>query len=143
MTEEEIQMDAAGTNAADTEKDDVASAVTELASNGTAQPNGAGEGAPSREQVLEALKVVVDPELGISIVDLGLVYDVQVEDEVVKVTYTLTSMGCPVGPLIEQQIQQVLTTLPGIAHAESTQTFDPPWSVDQMSEEARLAMGMF
>jgi metal-sulfur cluster biosynthetic enzyme len=100
-------------------------------------------GAPTAEQVREALKVVVDPELGINIVDLGLVYDVAVEDEVVKVTYTLTSMGCPVGPLIEQQMQQVLTTIPGIANVESEMVFNPPWSPERMSEEARLAMGMF
>ncbi|HEX9775798.1 MAG TPA: metal-sulfur cluster assembly factor [Actinomycetota bacterium] len=95
------------------------------------------------EQVFEALKVVVDPELGINIVDLGLVYDVQVEDEAVKVTYTLTTMGCPVGPLIEQQMQQVLTTLPGITIVEPALTFQPPWSPERMSEDARLAMGMF
>jgi metal-sulfur cluster biosynthetic enzyme len=100
-------------------------------------------GAPTAEQVTEALKVVVDPELGINIVDLGLVYDVAVEDEVVKITYTLTTMGCPVGPLIEQQMQQVLTTLPGISNVESEMVFTPPWSPELMSEEARLAMGMF
>src|SRR2546427_8612885 len=76
-------------------------------------------GAPTVDQVFEALKVVVDPELGINIVDLGLVYDVAVEDEVVKITYTLTTMGCPVGPLIEQQMQQILTTIPGISSVES------------------------
>ena len=120
-------------------------------------------GAPTVDQVVEALKVVVDPELGINIVDLGLVYDVAVEDEVVKITYTLTTMGCPVGPLIEQQMQQilttipgwrdlacasavmqqVLTTLPGISNVESEMVFTPPWSPERMSEEARLAMGMF
>jgi metal-sulfur cluster biosynthetic enzyme len=99
--------------------------------------------APTVEQVTEALKVVVDPELGINIVDLGLVYDVAVEDEVVKITYTLTTMGCPVGPLIEQQIQQILTTIPGISNVESDLIFTPPWSPERMSEEARLAMGMF
>ena len=96
-----------------------------------------------KEQVLEALKVVVDPELGINVVDLGLIYDVEVEDESVKVTYTLTSMGCPVGPLIEQQIQQILTTIPGVKIVDSRMTFDPPWSPERMSEEAKLAMGMF
>ena len=93
--------------------------------------------------MLEALKVVIDPELGINIVDLGLVYDVEVEDEAVKVTYTLTSMGCPVGPLIEQQMQQILTQMPGVDIVESSMTFNPPWSPELMSEEARLAMGMF
>jgi metal-sulfur cluster biosynthetic enzyme len=101
-----------------------------------------GEG-PSREDVLEVLKMVIDPELGINVVDLGLVYDVEVDDDEVAVTYTLTSMGCPVGPLIEQQIQQVVTTLPGVGVVRSTMTFDPPWSMEKMSEDARLAMGMF
>src|SRR5437588_10126309 len=100
-------------------------------------------GAPTVDQVVEALKVVVDPELGINIVDLGLVYDVAVEDEVVKITYTLTTMGCPVGPLIEQQMQQILTTIPGISNAQSEMVLDPPRAPERMSEEARLAMGMF
>jgi metal-sulfur cluster biosynthetic enzyme len=101
-----------------------------------------GDG-PSETQVLEVLKMVIDPELGINVVDLGLIYDVEVDDDEVKVTYTLTSMGCPVGPLIEQQIQQVITTLPGVGLVRSTMTFDPPWSMEKMSEDARLAMGMF
>src|SRR5919197_6717596 len=101
-----------------------------------APTNGKGE-APTAEQILEALKVVVDPELGINIVDLGLVYDVAVEDDVVKVTYTLTSMGCPVGPLIEQQMQQILTTIPGVSVIDARLTFDPAWSPEKMSEEAK------
>lgn len=96
-----------------------------------------------KEQVLEALKVVIDPELGINVVDLGLIYDVEVEDDSVKVVYTLTTMGCPVGPLIEQQMQQILTTIPGIRVIDARVTFDPPWSPERMSEEAKLAMGMF
>lgn len=93
--------------------------------------------------VLEVLKMVIDPELGINVVDLGLIYEVDVDDDEVAVTYTLTSMGCPVGPLIEQQIQQVITTLPGVASVKSKVTFDPPWSMEKMTEDARLAMGMF
>ena len=99
--------------------------------------------AVTKDNVLEALKVVIDPELGINIVDLGLVYDVEVEEEAVKVTYTLTSMGCPVGPLIEQQMQQILTVIPGVTIVQSEITFNPPWSPERMSEEAKLAMGMF
>ncbi|MFP5224923.1 MAG: metal-sulfur cluster assembly factor [Actinomycetota bacterium] len=108
----------------------------------TPKPGGNGE-SPTTEDVLEVLKMVVDPELGINVVDLGLVYEVDVDDDTVKVVYTLTSMGCPVGPLIEQQIQQVITTLPGVGVVESKCTFDPPWSMERMSEDARLAMGMF
>ena len=93
------------------------------------------------EQVREALKSVVDPELGINIVDLGLVYDVIVEDGVAKVTYSLTSMGCPVGPLIEQQMQQVISLLPGLEGAEFTMTFKPPWGPEMMSDEAKAALG--
>ena len=105
--------------------------------------SGATEDGPSTAEVLEVLKMVIDPELGVNVVDLGLIYDVEVDDDEVKVTYTLTSMGCPVGPLIEQQIQQVITTLPGVGLVRSTMTFDPPWSMERMSEDARLAMGMF
>ena len=92
---------------------------------------------------MEALRVVIDPELGISVVDLGLIYEVGVEDESVKVTYTLTSMGCPVGPLIEQQMQQIVTQLPGVSFVDARLTFDPPWSPEKMSEDAKIAMGMF
>ncbi len=102
-----------------------------------------GEDPATEDQVMDALRVVIDPELGISVVDLGLVYDVTVEDESVKVTYTLTSMGCPVGPLIEQQMQQIVTQLPGVSFVDARLTFDPPWSPEKMSEDAKIAMGMF
>jgi len=95
------------------------------------------------DNILDALRVVIDPELGISVVDLGLVYEVEIDDEVVKVVYTLTSMGCPVGPLIEQQMQQILSQLPGISIIDARLTFDPPWSPEKMSEDAKIAMGMF
>jgi metal-sulfur cluster biosynthetic enzyme len=97
----------------------------------------------SEDAILEALKVVIDPELGINIVDLGLVYGVEIDDELVRVEYTLTTMGCPVGPLIEQQMQQILTQMPGVKIVEGKLTFTPPWTPEMMSEEARLAMGMF
>ena len=102
-----------------------------------------GTGTITKDQVLEALKVVIDPELGINVVDLGLVYDVEIEDDSLRVIYTLTSMGCPVGPMIEQQMQQILTMMPGVENVQGKLTFDPPWSPEKMSEEARLAMGMF
>jgi metal-sulfur cluster biosynthetic enzyme len=108
--------------------------TTTASANGDAAP-------PTSEDVLEAIRVVVDPEIGISIVDLGLVYDVTVEDGVAKVTYTLTSMGCPVGPLIESQMQQVLSLLPGLEGSEFTMVFRPPWGPEMMSDEAKAALG--
>ena len=96
---------------------------------------------PSREDVIDALRVVEDPELGMDIVELGLLYDVEVEGPKVHVTYSLTSMGCPVGPLIEQQMQQVVSLLPGLESAEFNMVFSPPWSPEKMSDEAKAALG--
>jgi metal-sulfur cluster biosynthetic enzyme len=93
------------------------------------------------DDVLEALKVVVDPEIGINIVDLGLVYDVSVQDGIATVTYTLTSMGCPVGPMIEAQMQAIVETLPGIESVNSQMVFRPAWSPEMMSDEAKAALG--
>lgn len=97
----------------------------------------------SAEEVHDAIRVVIDPELGMSVVDLGLVYGVEVSGGVARITYTLTSMGCPVGPMIEEQFKAIAGGLPGIEHVECQMTFDPPWSPEKMSEEARAAMGMF
>jgi metal-sulfur cluster biosynthetic enzyme len=102
------------------------------------------DGRPSVEQVYEALKHVYDPELGINIVDLGLVYDVTVSDEGdVHVEYTLTTMGCPIGPLIEQQIQAYLAQVPGVRSVTTEMVLRPPWSPEMMSEEAKAALGFF
>lgn len=97
-----------------------------------------------RDRVLEALRNVYDPELGINIVDLGLVYDVTVSDDGdVDVTYTLTTMGCPIGPLIEDQIRQFLASVPGIRDVRPEMVLRPPWSPELMSEEAKAALGIF
>ena len=111
---------------------------TDARSTGVAAGNGH---VPTPDEVIEAIRVVVDPEIGISIVDLGLVYDVTVEDGVAKVTYTLTSMGCPVGPLIESQMQQVLSLLPNLEGTEFSMVFRPPWGPEMMSDEAKAALG--
>lgn len=95
------------------------------------------------EQVLDALRKVDDPELGINIVDLGLVYDVGIEGDAVHVTYTLTTMGCPIGPLIEQQIKEMIEPIQGIDRVEAEMVLSPPWTPDKMSEEAKAALGMF
>jgi metal-sulfur cluster biosynthetic enzyme len=96
-----------------------------------------------REEIMAALKQVNDPELGINVVDLGLIYDVDVRGDTVHVEYTLTTMGCPIGPLIEQQIQQVIEPIEGVSQVDAEMTLTPPWTPDKMSEEAKAALGMF
>jgi metal-sulfur cluster biosynthetic enzyme len=96
---------------------------------------------PTREDVIDALRVVEDPELGMDIVELGLLYDAEVEGSAVKVTYSLTSMGCPVGPMIEQQIAEVVSSLEGVDEVQAELTWDPPWSPERMSEDAKFVLG--
>lgn len=99
---------------------------------------------PSEERVREALKQVIDPELGVNVVDLGLVYDVEVSDQGdVRIEYTLTTMGCPIGPLIEHQMQSFLAPVPGVREVEAEMVLRPPWSPEMMSEEAKAALGYF
>jgi metal-sulfur cluster biosynthetic enzyme len=99
---------------------------------------------PSEDEVLEALKSVIDPELGINIVDLGLVYEVDVaEDGDVDIQYTLTTMGCPIGPLIEDQMRAFLAPLSGIGEVRPEMVLRPAWTPEMMSDEAKAAMGMF
>jgi metal-sulfur cluster biosynthetic enzyme len=96
---------------------------------------------PSREEVFDALRVVEDPELGMDIVELGLLYDAEIEGPRVHVTYSLTSMGCPVGPMIEQQIHEVVSGLEGVEDVETELTWDPPWSPEKMSDDAKFILG--
>jgi metal-sulfur cluster biosynthetic enzyme len=114
------------------------------AGNGSSAGDGPSAGGGlSTDQVYEALKEVHDPELGINIVDLGLVYDVTIADGVVHITYTLTTMGCPIGPLIEAQMQQLLAGFPGVTGVEAEMVIRPPWTPEMMSEEAKAALGYF
>ena len=108
------------------------------------EPGPSDTGAPSEDEVLEALKSVIDPELGINIVDLGLVYEVDVDqDGDVDIQYTLTTMGCPIGPLIEDQMRAFLTPVPGIGEVRPEMVLRPAWTPEMMSEEAKAALGMF
>jgi metal-sulfur cluster biosynthetic enzyme len=95
----------------------------------------------TRDDVVEALRQVEDPELGMDIVDLGLMYDVEVDGPKVKVIYTLTSMGCPVGPMIDEQINEVTRQVPGVEEVETELTWDPPWSPEKMSDDAKFILG--
>ena len=101
-------------------------------------------GVPTEERVRSALTQVFDPELGINIVDLGLVYEVDVHDNGdVDIQYSLTTMGCPIGPLIEDQMRAFLAPVDGIGEVRPELVFRPAWSPEMMSEEAKAALGIF
>jgi len=93
-----------------------------------------------KDLILKKLEEVIDPELGISIVDLGLIYDVFVENGKVKVKMTLTTIGCPLFGYFETQIKEKLKELEGIKEVEVELTFDPPWTPDRLSERAKAKL---
>ncbi len=98
----------------------------------------------TRDAVFEALKNVYDPELGLNIVDLGLVYDVQVHDDGgVDIQYSLTTMGCPIGPMIEDQMRSFLRGIAGVDEVRPEFVLRPPWTPEMMSDEAKAALGIF
>ena len=85
----------------------------------------------------EAMKAVIDPEIGINVVDLGLVYEITIDQGTAYMRMTLTSMGCPLTELIHQQATLVLTRLPGIDNADVEFVFSPPWSTEMISPDAK------
>lgn len=98
----------------------------------------------TEEQVREAIRVVEDPEIGISILDLGLVYDTEIEDHNVKITMTLTSPFCPVGPYITSQVEAVVSSLPEVDKVDVDITFSPPWDPRTMaSDEVKAMLGLW
>jgi metal-sulfur cluster biosynthetic enzyme len=98
-------------------------------------------GAVSEDEVLEALEEVIDPELGLDFVSLGLVYDVEVEDSDVYITFTLTTPACPIGPQVSEQMREFVGDLQGVEAVHPKMVFDPPWSPEMMSEDAKFALG--
>jgi metal-sulfur cluster biosynthetic enzyme len=117
------------------------------ASSPETSPESSGESSgttPTQEEVLEALRNVYDPELGINIVDLGLVYEVRVAPSGdIDIEYSLTTMGCPIGPMIEDQMRGFLATVPGVGEVRPEMVIRPPWSPEMMSDEAKAALGIF
>jgi metal-sulfur cluster biosynthetic enzyme len=95
----------------------------------------------TREEVIQVLRGVEDPELGMDIVDLGLMYDVEIEGSSVKVIHSLTSMGCPAGPMIQEGIHDAVAAIPGVENVEVELTWDPPWTPEKMSEDAKFILG--
>ena len=96
---------------------------------------------PTTDDVEAALANVIDPELGLDFVELGLIYGVEVDAGDVHVTFTLTSPGCPIGPQVSEQIDEFVSELDGVESVTTTMTFVPPWTPDRMSEDAKFALG--
>ena len=93
------------------------------------------------DDVQEALENVIDPELGLDFVELGLVYDIAVEGEEVFITFSLTSAGCPIGPQVSEQMEEFVGELEGVAAVYPKLVFTPQWTPDRMSEDAKFALG--
>jgi metal-sulfur cluster biosynthetic enzyme len=96
---------------------------------------------PDRDDVWEALENVIDPELGLDFVSLGLVYDVEVEGSDVHITFTLTTPGCPIGPQVTEQMKEFVSEVEGVEKVFPKMVFSPPWSPERMSEDAKFALG--
>jgi metal-sulfur cluster biosynthetic enzyme len=94
-----------------------------------------------QDDVLEALSNVIDPELGLDFVELGLVYGVEIDGATVSVTFTLTTPACPIGPQVSEQMQEFIGELPGVEQVIPNMVFTPPWTPDKMSEDAKFALG--
>lgn len=101
------------------------------------------DGPVDEEQVWAQLKTVYDPEIPVDIVELGLIYDLKVEDHTVKVVMTLTAPGCGMGEYIAADVEQKVRSVDNVLDAKIELTFDPPWDRTMMSDAAKLALGMY
>ena len=96
------------------------------------------------EMVRESLREnVIDPEIGINVVDLGLVYDIAIDDGTAEVTMTLTTPACPLGPYIDSEVRTAVSDVPGVTDAKVNLVWTPPWDPSKMSEEAKLELGFW
>ena len=97
--------------------------------------------APDVDDVMEALENVIDPELGLDFVSLGLVYDVEIDGPEVHITFTLTTPACPIGPQVTEQMKEFVSEVEGVEKVFPKMIFTPPWSPEKMSEDAKFALG--
>ena len=100
------------------------------------------DGTVTAEHVTDALRNVYDPEIPLNVMDLGLVYDVKVDEGNVFVSMTLTAPGCGMGPMIAQQAEWAISELDGVEDVEVEMTFDPPWTPDLITEEGKKFLGI-
>ena len=95
----------------------------------------------NEDDVTEALSNVIDPELGLDFVELGLVYDVNIDGGKVDITFTLTTPACPIGPQVSEQMKEFVGEIDGVTEVVPSMVFTPPWTPDKMSEDAKFALG--
>jgi metal-sulfur cluster biosynthetic enzyme len=93
------------------------------------------------DEVIEALTNVIDPELGLDFVELGLVYGVEIDGDTVNVTFTLTTPACPIGPQVSEQMKEFVGEVEGVQDVVPNMVFTPPWTPEKMSEDAKFALG--
>jgi metal-sulfur cluster biosynthetic enzyme len=93
------------------------------------------------EVVTEALSNVIDPELGLDFVELGLIYGIEIDGGDVSVTFTLTTPACPIGPQVSEQIEEFVGDIDGVEKVSTNMVFTPPWTPERMSEDAKFALG--
>ena len=98
---------------------------------------------PDQEAIIDALRTVLDPELNVNVVDLGLVYTVQAREDEIDVEMTLTTPACPAGPEILRNAVSALELLDGVSKANVKLVMSPPWSPDRMSDSAKDELGIF
>jgi FeS assembly SUF system protein len=108
------------------------------------EPGELPEDAPLEQRVIAAMRTVYDPEISVNIYDLGLIYDIQIGQQAgVFVKMTLTAPGCPVAGILPAQVESAIRAVDGVSDARVELVWDPPWSQDCMSDEARLTLGLF
>lgn len=98
----------------------------------------------TRKQILEQLKKVIDPELGVNIVDLGLIYDIDINQKLgkVKISMTLTTPGCPLSLFFEEWIVEAVKKLPGVKGVKINLVWEPAWDPEKISDEAKESLGI-
>jgi FeS assembly SUF system protein len=118
-----------------------------LSGAGAREADDAGEpasGQARRDQILDALKTVYDPEIPVNILDLGLIYDIDLDERGdVHIRMTLTAPACPVAGTMPGNVSRAVEAVPGVGEVSVELVWDPPWSADRMSDEARVALGIY
>lgn len=96
----------------------------------------------NKQDIINVLKTVIDPEIGVNVVDLGLIYDIDINNYNVKIRMTLTTPMCPLGPIIVDNVRRAAESIKGVKKVDVEVVFDPPWSLDRISPEIREKLGV-